>query len=327
MVCAVFLAVLLLLGGMLSAAGAAITVVDGYVVEYDTIDLNMMTTAGEALTSDQNIGATTGPFMMQVAAKATPDDYKATVKSADGTITQGVNFKVVESTLPLTLSEASVVLFFGCPARPTHDVTISGGQPPYAAVSEDPTHVTASVSGTTLTLTAVEFGLVNVVVTDAVGGKATVSVNVGAADGCFYVGGDVGIKTYWAYPYNYWLFLELNVTDNGVNPPAGLKQEWLVFGAIVNGVQTPYFFLTDSGQIVQLTSTTDPAAVTFTFDHTWPVQMLSNVDPPGYPMLGLLGLKRGDTFFYLYAWSPTVVTNFSNAPDLKSDNVVIVVAH
>jgi len=240
--------------------------------------------------------------------------YKITVSSIDGTITQGVNFKVVESTLPLTLSEATVVLYIF--DRP-EDLTISGGTGVYAAFSWDPTIVTASVSGSTLTVTPVKIGgPVNVVVTDGAGGQATVSVTVITEEprlgcGVGITSEDVGAAT----P----LTLRLNVTDNGVNPPAGVKKEWLVFGAIVNGVQTPFFFFTDAGQVVALSSTTDPAAVEYTFNHTSGCQTLTRDF-----VLGTFGLKPGDTFFYLYAWSPTVVTSFANAPDLKFDNVLLI---
>jgi len=269
--CTLFLAALLLLGGMLRAAGAATAVAEGSFVECDTIGLNVTTIAG-------------------------------------------VNFKVVESTLPLTLSETTVGLGFPC--RDKHDVTISGGQPPYAAVSGDPSVVTASVSGSMLTLTVVNAGgPVTVVVTDAVGEKATVSVWVVFADPV--AGGDIGIKSYSVSERSV-LVLVLNVTDNGVNPPTGFKQEWLVFGAIVSGVQTPFYFLTDADQVVALSDTSDPAAVTFTFDHTTSCQMLS-----GNFFVPTLGLKKGDTFFYLYAWSPNVLTSFQNASGLTFNNVVI----
>ena len=147
----------------------------------------------------------------------------------------------------------------------------------------------------------------------AFGMVGTVTVNAPSGS----IGGDVGVKSYTvdaATP----LTLELNVTDNGVNPPAGVAQEWLVFGAIVNGVQTPFFFFTQSGQIVALSNTTEPTAVEFKFDHAAPVQTLTTNF-----VLSRLGFLAGDTFFYLYAWSPTLVTSFSNAPDLKFNNVVI----
>ncbi|MBF0459631.1 MAG: fibronectin type III domain-containing protein [Nitrospirae bacterium] len=77
----------------------------------------------------------------------------------------------------ISLTPASLALTAGA----SDTVTVSGGQAPYSATSASSQIATASVSGTTVTITGVATGTTSIIVQDNTGSSATVSVTVSTA--------------------------------------------------------------------------------------------------------------------------------------------------
>jgi hypothetical protein len=170
-----------------TSAGATLTVADGYFVDYDTSGLNVYydtnadgdvdaaDIAAGAFVTGTNVGASTGRYPLLVVAKTVPGTYDLTIRSVDNLITKTVQVKVVEYEVPLLLDSSAVEIQAGSSAN----IAISGGSAPYSAASADETYVTATVDGSTLTVTGVaEGGPVDVTVTDANSATAVVAVTV-----------------------------------------------------------------------------------------------------------------------------------------------------
>jgi hypothetical protein len=85
---------------------------------------------------------------------------------------------VPSTVLPITLNVPSAV---NLPLGSSRTVSISGGVTPYVVGSSNESIVTASVSGSLLTLTPLASGLANLAITDASGNSISLSVTVGAA--------------------------------------------------------------------------------------------------------------------------------------------------
>lgn len=149
------------------ADGNAITLADGYFIDYDAEGLNLQTAAGGAFPSGNNVGANTGRCVMRVYARTTPGTYTVTIRNASGTITQEVEFTVVEYTAPLQVSSTTVSI----PVGGSEAITVSGGVAPYIVTSTDTS--IATVSPETLsepgdfTITGVGIGTCTVTVSDA----------------------------------------------------------------------------------------------------------------------------------------------------------------
>ena len=140
---------------------------DGYFIDYDAEGLNLQTAAGGAFPSGNNVGANTGRCVMRVYARTTPGTYTVTIRNASGTITQEVEFTVVEYTAPLQVSSTTVSI----PVGGSEAITVSGGVAPYIVTSTDTS--IATVSPETLsepgdfTITGVGIGTCTVTVSDA----------------------------------------------------------------------------------------------------------------------------------------------------------------
>ena len=149
------------------ADGNAITLADGYFIDYDAEGLNLQTAGGGVFSSGSNVGANTGRCVMRVYARTTPGTYTVTIRNASGTITQEVEFTVVEYTAPLQVSSTTVSI----PVGGSEAITVSGGVAPYTVTSTDTS--IATVSPETLsepgdfTITGVGVGSTTVTVTDS----------------------------------------------------------------------------------------------------------------------------------------------------------------
>jgi hypothetical protein len=160
-----------------TASNRPFGVTAGYFVNYDTAGLIVNAAGGALIASGANVGAPSGRLAFEVVAKTTPGTYDVTFSDAGGTITKTVTYEVVEYTEPLAVSASAETIDTGA----TTDITVTGGTPPYTVASADAAIATAAIIGSTVTITGVAGGTVDVTVTDAAADTAVVAVTVTAA--------------------------------------------------------------------------------------------------------------------------------------------------
>ncbi|MBI9089876.1 MAG: hypothetical protein JEZ12_11720 [Desulfobacterium sp.] len=284
-----------------TAAGSTFTVAAGYFVDYDTTGLTLQTAAGAAFTTGNNVGANTGRLPLRVIAGSIPGVYDVTVRSIDGTITQTLQYNVVEYTVPLALGASAVEIA----ASGTSDIEISGGQSPYSVASADDTVATASIAGSTLTVTGVaEGGPVDITVTDADGTTAVVAVTVGEAAPTAVGGtetGDIEVAANVATSYA----MSLNTTPEAGDTAA---QEWIIIGG-TNGVSGTVWYFAYNGTdfVVDLDSTT--AAYVGELVSPFLVHPGVNLAALGYTAAG------GGDLYCAYAYSTEATGTFKDLLD------------
>lgn len=104
--------------------------------------------------------------------------------------------------------------------------------------------------------------------------------------------------------------LYLNITNGDGVDYADIVYEWVVFGAVIGGVDTNIFFLTDNASapstVVAYDSALDWTTVTYTLDHSSDAVKLTDLN------MGTLGLSAGDQFYYGYVYG---LTGFDLADD------------
>jgi hypothetical protein len=162
-----------------SATNGTVPQTSGYYINYDTSGIQLQTAAGGVYNSGANVGAGAGRLCFRVIGLNTPGTYDINISSADGTVNETVSVEVKEYTLPLAVSESAATLDVAA----TADITITGGTAPYTVSSADTGVATASITGTTVTITGVAAGSTTVTVHDAAGDTADIAVSVNAAVG------------------------------------------------------------------------------------------------------------------------------------------------
>jgi hypothetical protein len=100
--------------------------------------------------------------------------------NVSATSPQSISIPVV-ATIPIVITPSSLTFSHG--GSISQSVLVSGGIPPYTAVSASPSIATVSVSGSTVYATPISVGSSTGTVTDSVGGTATFSASVGAPAG------------------------------------------------------------------------------------------------------------------------------------------------
>lgn len=143
-----------------------------------------------------NIGGGSGPFSVASANGATAtaalntsgtaftvsgqkSGSTAVVVSDSRGATVSINVTVGTGQVPLFTSAASPVVI-GVGTVPVY--SIGGGTGPYVATSSNETVARASTAGNTVSISGLASGTANVQISDAVGGRVSLSVTVGSAD-------------------------------------------------------------------------------------------------------------------------------------------------
>ncbi len=286
--------------------GATVSQASGYFVDYDTAGLTLQTAAGAAFVTGSNVGAGTGRIAFRVLANTIPGTYEVTIKNIDGTITKTVKYTVVKYTVPLALGASATEIALGA----SKDIEITGGTSPFTAVSADSSIVTASVSGSTLTVTGVKKGgPVNVTVTDAANKTAVVAVTVGKAAPVTVGGTKTGKDTVNANPDAAYKVL-LNTTPEAGDTPA---QQWIIIGG-TNGVSgTVWYFAYNGTKFVTDLDSTE-AAYVGTLTSPFTVSPSVSLGALGYTSAG------GGDLYAAYAYSTEATGTFQK---LLADGKVI----
>ena len=110
----------------------------------------------------------------------------------------------------------------------------------------------------------------------------------------------------------------LNITNNDGIDPSKIKQEWLVFGADVGGIDSGLFFF-DGTNVVAYTPGMDLSKVTYKFDHSKDSFKVSTLN------LDKLGLTTGDTFWYGYVYSENGI-DLTDPTSYSVENTVTITA-
>jgi len=113
-------------------------------------------------------GASSGAANLTIISNSTPPDIMVipvTVKSATAAAALAVSAKTLT----------------GAAGSTAGTVNVSGGTPPYSAVSSDTSVATATVSGSVVTVNYVSPGTATIIVLDAAGASVTLNVTVTAA--------------------------------------------------------------------------------------------------------------------------------------------------
>ncbi|MHB9103306.1 MAG: hypothetical protein ACYC2E_17580 [Sulfuricella sp.] len=135
-----------------------------------TVSPNTVLTNGAGFTATTQNGLCPGTAIIDIR-DASGRVIQATLKNLEGTNTVTPPVTVAF----FTTAPAAVTL---TTTTPTASFTIGGGTPPYYASSSNTAVATASIAGTTLTLTRVATGSANITVADSVGATKTIAVTV-----------------------------------------------------------------------------------------------------------------------------------------------------
>ncbi|MBC8441448.1 MAG: hypothetical protein H8D87_17395, partial [Deltaproteobacteria bacterium] len=110
--------------------------------------------------------------------------------------------------------------------------------------------------------------------------------------------------------------LYLNITNNDGVAYADIAQEWLVFGAIVGGVDAGVFFF-DGTAVTAFDAALDLATVVYAFDHTADTFKVTDLN------MGTLGMAAGDVFWYAYVYAPTAI-DLTDSTSYSVENVIMI---
>lgn len=133
-----------------------------------TVSPSSVLTNGGGFTATTQNGFCPGTALIDIK-DATGRVVTATVENKEGT-----NAVPPVVTVPFFITSATVTVAVGANAT----VTAGGGTPPYSVTSNNLGVATASISGSTITITGVATGAATVTVTDAIGATKAIAVTV-----------------------------------------------------------------------------------------------------------------------------------------------------
>ncbi len=276
-----------------------------------TLPADVATTAStitmEGLKLNVNTAAT-GSVQVNLLNGDMKGDKGAGIKSA--TLLMGS----IDAPVALTVSSDTTTVPVG---KTTAAITIAGGFPDYSATTSDAAVATASVSGTSVTITGVAAGTATITVADNADPTSTKTIAVTVVTPKT-IGTATGAVTETdSAPADY-IEMMLNITNTAGATPA---QEWLVFGGTIGGQDIGVFFYTKDSAGVEdvkdFAAGLDPATATYAFDHTTDTVNVVTMT------LAPLGFDAGDTFWYGYAYSATALTSFLDAAGALDPSIVI----